>query len=97
VVTYKELDARIRELQKEAAEQRRIETAQVIRQIRQTMRQHSLTIQDLGLRAALRGERVADKYRDPATGHHWSGRGSMPRWLREHIALGRSIHEFLIR
>jgi len=40
---------------------------------------------------------VAAKYRNPATGESWSGRGRAPRWLAEEMAKGRSKDEFLIK
>jgi DNA-binding protein H-NS len=39
---------------------------------------------------------VEPKYRDPASGSTWSGRGRMPRWLSEAVGAGRSKAEFLI-
>lgn len=36
------------------------------------------------------------KYRDES-GQVWSGRGPRPRWLREALASGRSLDEFLVR
>ncbi len=39
---------------------------------------------------------VAAKYRDPATGTTWSGRGRTPVWLSDQIAQGRSKEEFAI-
>jgi DNA-binding protein H-NS len=38
--------------------------------------------------------KVAPKYRDPATGETWSGRGLKPRWLVAALAAGRAIDEF---
>lgn len=45
----------------------------------------------------LKGREVAAKYRDPVTGDTWSGRGLSPKWLRAHIAAGRTKEEFLIQ
>ncbi len=39
---------------------------------------------------------VEPKYRDPASGSTWSGRGRMPRWLSAAVESGRSKDEFLI-
>lgn len=36
-------------------------------------------------------KKVAPKYRDPATGKTWTGRGKTPRWL-----VGKSLEEFAI-
>lgn len=52
-----------------------------------------------GKKAASGGERapVAAKYRDPATGDSWSGRGLQPRWLKAHVAAGRNVQEFAVQ
>lgn len=40
---------------------------------------------------------IAPKYRDPETGHTWTGRGRMATWLAEKIRAGRSLEDFLIK
>jgi DNA-binding protein H-NS len=40
--------------------------------------------------------KVAAKYRDPASGKTWSGRGLKPRWLSEAIAAGKQLTDFSI-
>ncbi len=42
------------------------------------------------------GTKVAAKYRGPK-GETWSGRGSMPRWLAELVAQGRTRDSFAIK
>jgi len=37
---------------------------------------------------------VAAKYRNPAGGETWSGRGRMPKWLAAEVAKGRKREEF---
>ncbi len=39
---------------------------------------------------------VAPKYRDPATGATWTGRGLKPRWLAAAIARGASVEDYRI-
>jgi DNA-binding protein H-NS len=46
--------------------------------------------------SALRGRKVAPKYRDPATGDTWAGRGAKPRWLVARLKEGKKLPEFLI-
>jgi DNA-binding protein H-NS len=46
--------------------------------------------------SALKGRAVAPKYRDPATGDTWAGRGAKPRWLVARLKEGRKLPEFLI-
>jgi DNA-binding protein H-NS len=40
--------------------------------------------------------KVAPKYRDAASGNTWTGRGLQPRWLRDALASGRKLSEFVI-
>lgn len=44
-----------------------------------------------------KGSKVAVKYRNPENPkHQWTGRGMQPKWLRELIEQGRSLHEFSV-
>jgi DNA-binding protein H-NS len=45
---------------------------------------------------ALKGAKVAPKYRDPKTGATWAGRGAKPRWMQAYIKEGRSPADFAI-
>lgn len=45
---------------------------------------------------ASRRQSVAPKYRDPASGTTWSGRGRTPVWLNNYLAQGKAKEEFLI-
>lgn len=40
---------------------------------------------------------VAPKYRDPASGATWTGRGKQPRWVQAFVAAGNSLEGLLIR
>jgi DNA-binding protein H-NS len=42
-----------------------------------------------------RGSKLAVKYRGPK-GETWSGRGSMPRWMAELVAAGKSRESFAV-
>ncbi len=46
--------------------------------------------------ASKAGTKVAAKYRGPK-GETWSGRGSMPRWLAELVAQGKTRESFAIK
>lgn len=106
--TYVEIMAQIEALQKQAEEIRAAELADVIADIKQKMRDYDLTAADLGFGPAApssqaeHGKRedkraaVKPKYRDPATGKTWTGRGVMPKWMKEAVEAGRSRDEFLI-
>lgn len=42
------------------------------------------------------GKKVAPKYRNPATGDTWSGRGLKPKWLVAAMAGGKTLADFAI-
>jgi DNA-binding protein H-NS len=103
--TLAELLAQKADLEQRIAEQQRAEREQAIAQVRQLMAQYGLTAADIGgtprpqsLRsmAAKPASKVAAKYRDPATGATWSGRGLQPKWLKSALAAGRSLSDFVI-
>jgi len=43
-----------------------------------------------------RGSKVKPKYRNPATGETWTGRGKRPRWFAAALAGGKKEKDFLI-
>lgn len=108
--TYQELLAQQTALAKQAAdldkrlqEARRAEQSGVIAEIKRLMVEHGLSIEDLGGNAsAPKGKRtnagqvVAPKYRDPATGKTWTGRGLKPKWVAEILATGKSLDDLRI-
>lgn len=44
-----------------------------------------------------KGGTVEAKYRNPSTGETYSGRGMMPRWMKEKVDAGASKEDFLIK
>ena len=95
---YQDLLQQIEQLKQEAESVRRAELQTVINEIKEKMAQHGITVADLGGRGGRGGKKskVAPKYRDPASGETWSGRGRLPRWLAEAEAAGKSRDSFLI-
>lgn len=43
-----------------------------------------------------KGSTVVPKYRDPATGQTWAGRGRKPTWMEAAIAQGKTAADFAI-
>jgi len=85
---YEELQAKIADLQAQAEVAKREEKAQAISAARAMIDSYGITAKDLGLDKAPKaktgpkaGNKIAAKYRDPATGATWSGRGKTPRWI----------------
>jgi len=98
MATYKELKAQAEALLKQAETARRAEISAVVAEIQARMREYGITIDDLkgGAKKSKSRGAVAAKYRNPATGDSWSGRGRAPRWLSDAIAGGRSKEEFKV-
>lgn len=94
--TYKSVWAQIRDLEKKAEELRRAELEAVIAGIREKVQEYGLTPEDIfgGRRKKAKAakSKLPAKYRDPATGKEWSGRGRTPAWL----ASARNPNKFLI-
>ncbi|KEH09668.1 H-NS family nucleoid-associated regulatory protein [Delftia tsuruhatensis] len=81
-----ELDARIAEVMK-------TEKAGALAEVRALVQQYQLTEQDVfparGVKS--KGSTGEPKYRNPATGSTWTGRGKPPHWI-----LGKEREQFLI-
>lgn len=100
MATLSELLAQKAELERQIAETQRAERADAIAQIRQLMSQYGLDMADITGRAGSAprapSAKVAPKYRDPATGQTWSGRGLQPNWLKAAMANGKSLADFAL-
>ena len=85
MATYKQLQDQIKQLQNEAEEPRKNELSNAISQIKMTMAEYGITLADLGFTNKKKTGRVraplAPKYRNPASGETWSGRGKAPKWI----------------
>jgi DNA-binding protein H-NS len=96
--SYRELLAQREKLEKQIEEAKAREYAEVLNEIKQKMSDYGITLSELGgtrakvAKAAGRPRAgVAPKYRDPASGSTWSGRGKPPRWIA-----GQDRDKFLI-
>jgi len=85
---YEEIQAKIADLQAQAARVKAEEKAQAIEAARAMIDSYGITARDLGLDKAPKaktgpkaGNKIAAKYRDPLSGATWSGRGKTPKWI----------------
>lgn len=94
---YQELKAQAEALLQQAEAARRAEIAAVVAEIQAKMNEYGITLDDLkgGAKKAKTRGVVAAKYRNPATGESWSGRGRASRWLADELAKGRTKDSFL--
>lgn len=93
------------EIEKKIAEAQREAKSSAIAQVKALMAQHGLSMADLSAKAPAAprapgkkggGGKVAPKYRDPASGNTWSGRGLQPNWLKAALANGKSLKDFAL-
>lgn len=85
--SYKELLKQRETLDAQIQEARAREIEAAVARVRQTVAEFGLTAQDVfpsgrRARAAGSGSKVAPKFRNPATGQTWSGRGKPPKWIQ---------------
>jgi len=83
MATYKEIQAKIEDLQRQAAEQRQNEMSSALQRIREMMQEYGISVNDL-LASSKKGSAKksgAVQFRNAETGDTWSGRGRMPNWL----------------
>lgn len=97
----KQLLAQKAELERQIAEAQRNARAEAISKIRELMAEYGLTATDIAARVpsakpAKSGGKVAPKYRNPATGETWSGRGLQPKWLKQALSEGRQLGDFAL-
>ncbi|MEC5218648.1 DNA-binding protein H-NS [Actimicrobium sp. GrIS 1.19] len=86
MASFKDLQEQIARLQDEAAIAHKAELKEAIAAIRAQMALFGITDADLGAGKAPKTRSTASpapaKYRDPASGKTWSGRGRAPLWLK---------------
>lgn len=86
---YKALLARKAELDQLIEETRKTEMSGAIAEARGLVAEFGLTSEDVfgGVKkartSATKGTKVEAKYRDPATGATWTGRGRAPVWIAD--------------
>jgi DNA-binding protein H-NS len=95
MASYQEIINQIESLKQQAEEARKQELASAIAEVKRIMSQFGITPADLGFsgragKAKSKGTSVA-KYRDPASGKTWSGRGRRPAWVVAMEAEGKSL------
>ncbi len=85
--SYKELLAQREALELAIAQARQNEISSAVAKVRELVAEYGLTAQDIfpgraGKPASAKAvSKVAAKYRDPATGQTWAGRGKAPKWI----------------
>jgi DNA-binding protein H-NS len=91
MTAYKELLAQKAELEAQIAAAQAEAKVQAVTQARALIAEHGLTAADVFPAAKPKGSAGVPKYRDPATGVTWTGRGKPPNWI-----IGKDRTPFLI-
>ena len=85
--SYKDLLAQREALEQQIAAARKTEVADAVQKIKGLIEAFGLTQDDVFPAAKQKQKHetgsVAPKYRDPATGQTWSGRGKPPNWIKD--------------
>ena len=104
-------EAQIRQLREKLESQKSEERRTAVSQAKALVQSHGISAGELGLsaskgrgpakatQAAKPGKaraKVAAKYRDPATGNTWTGRGKTPNWLSAKLAAGKTKADYAI-
>jgi DNA-binding protein H-NS len=106
MASYNEIRAQIAALEKQAEQVRAAEIETALNKVRTLIKDHNLSIADIGKKVFADGTGRkgtgrkgpggnAPKYRDPATGGTWSGYGKRPGWISAAMKEGRG-GEYLI-
>ena len=101
MATLQELIAQKEAIEREIARTQQQGRLDAIAKVRALMDEYGLTAADLSGKGtakarAGKGNKVAAKYRNAATGDSWSGRGLQPKWLKAALAAGRKITDFAV-
>ncbi|MFN3376120.1 MAG: H-NS family nucleoid-associated regulatory protein [Burkholderiaceae bacterium] len=84
MTSYKELLKQRELLEQQIAEARRRELSDAVAKVRALIEEYGLKAEDIfpPARGRSAGSKVAPKYRNPATGETWTGRGKAPKWIQ---------------
>ncbi|MEY4720081.1 MAG: hypothetical protein RL563_2699 [Pseudomonadota bacterium] len=95
---YLELQQQAAELLRQAEEIRASERNNVLAEIKELVAAWNFSANELGLKLSVvdKRQKVAAKYKDPASGKTWSGRGRAPLWFRARLEEGVAEAELLV-
>ena len=101
MATLQELIAQKEALERQIEQTRQQDRSEAVAKVRALMDEYGLSVADLSTKAAAKtragkGNKVAAKYRNTATGDSWSGRGLQPKWLKAALAGGRKLGDFAV-
>lgn len=87
MASYKELLKQRDALEQQIGEARKRELSDAVTKVRGLVAEYALTAEDVfppaRSRATSQSGKVAPKYKNPATGETWTGRGKAPKWIQD--------------
>ena len=91
MTSYKELLQQREQLEQKIQEVRKTEFDDAVQKVSALVQEYELTHNDIfpkmrKSKTFKSTNKVAPKYRDPATGTTWTGRGMKPKWMRQEDA-----------
>ncbi|HDR8935717.1 MULTISPECIES: H-NS histone family protein [Burkholderia cepacia complex] len=104
--TYEDLQAQIEQLQKQANELKEREKTDAVADMKVKIAKYGITATELGLaigttrngKASPKKTPGEPRYRNPENNDDtWTGKGPMPRWLKDAIESGKAKESFLIK
>lgn len=91
------------ELNRRIAELEAAEKAAYLKQVQELMYKGGLSAADVMAAAKkpkgaapTKGGTLPPKYKNPATGETWAGRGAKPKWLEEALSKGQTLDSFAV-
>lgn len=86
-MTIEQLKQQQAQIDKRIQEKQQAERKEVIAQIVKVVSEYDVPVEELvealgGMKLKRKGTKAKAKYRDPATGTTWSGRGKEPAWIK---------------
>jgi len=101
--TYAQIAEQIAALHAKAEKLKRQEVGEVIAKIKKAIAAYGITVQELFGKVAATKSKATTKKTKPAgvpkysdgNGNVWGGRGPRPQWLREALASGKQLADFL--
>ena len=93
-----ELMRQAAELQAQANEILAMRKAEKVEQIKVLMAAHGISLADLfpAKKPRIRPTVGKPRYRDPATGATWTGKGRKPAWVHEYLNRGGEMYQVAI-
>lgn len=94
-LTYDEIQKQIADLQQQAVEIKKAESADALKQAKDLISKYGFTAKDLGLSSKpSSGKKSEPKFKQG--NNTWTGKGRKPQWVIDYLATGKSLDDIKI-